>query len=131
MSNAAFKANYAKVLKKAGDKVDLVVRKSALSLQRSMVMKSPVDTGRFKSNWQCGIGAVNSINTSPENSDALGRTEAVLNGWGIGQQIWLTNAMPYARRLEYGWSKQAAGGMVRLTVANFKKIIKKEADAIK
>jgi hypothetical protein len=33
MSNANFKENYARLLKKAGDKAELVVRKTAIELQ--------------------------------------------------------------------------------------------------
>jgi hypothetical protein len=31
--------------------------------------------------------------------------------------------MPYALRLEYGWSKQAPAGMVRVTVAEFQAVV--------
>jgi hypothetical protein len=35
-----------------------------------------------------------------------------------GQKIFLTNALPYAIRLENGWSKtQAPQGMVKLSLA--------------
>lgn len=131
VNNSAFKADFAKLLKKAGDKADLVVRKTALELQKSMIQMSPVDTGRFKGNWQCGIGAINATNTDAANSDALGRTGAVLEGWKAGQTIWLTNSMVYANRLEYGWSKQAPGGVVRLTVQDFSAKVKTAVESIK
>ncbi|VEB42983.1 Uncharacterised protein [Chromobacterium violaceum] len=35
----------------------------------------------------------------------------------VGVNAWLVNPMPYAVKLEYGWSKQAPAGMVRLTLA--------------
>jgi hypothetical protein len=132
VSNAAFKADFAKILQKVSAKADLVVRKTALELQRSMIQMSPVLTGVFKGNWQCGIGSMNSANTDAANSDALGRTSAVLDGWKAGQTIWLTNSMPYARRLEYdAWSKQAPAGMVRLSVQNLEAYMKKAAESIK
>ena len=129
MSNEAFKAAFAKVLAKAGDKAEMVVRRSMLDLQGAMIEASPVDTGRFKSNWQAGIGAVNKA--IGDTGDALGRTRAVLQGWKAGQSVWLTNSMPYAQRLEYGWSKQAANGMVRLSVQNLENYMKKAAESIK
>lgn len=130
MSNAAFKANFAALLAKAGNKVDLVVRKTALELQSMMIEKSPVDTGRFKGNWQAGVGAVNAGTDETANSDALGRTAAVLQGWKPGQTINLTNSMPYATRLENGWSKQAPTGMVRLSVQNYSMAIAKAISEI-
>lgn len=129
MSNEAFKAAFAKVLQKAGDKAEMVVRSAMLDVQGAMIEASPVDTGRFKSNWQAGIGAVNL--SVGDTGDALGRTSAVLQGWKPGQTIWLTNSMPYAKRLEFGWSQQAPQGMVRLAVQNFKSDIQRRAGEIK
>jgi hypothetical protein len=119
MSNEKFKRSFSALLKRVGDKADLVVRKTALELHSSMVRMSPVDTGRFRSNWQSGFGSANIDTGSPENSDAIGRASAALESWKPGQTIWLTNSLPYSRALEYGHSKQAPGGMVRLTIQNY------------
>lgn len=131
--NESFKRDFAALLKKAGDKAEMVVRKTALELQSSMIEMSPVDTGRFKGNWQCGVGGVNTDTSSGEDksgSGAIGRTQATLEGWKPGQTIALTNSLPYARRLEYGWSKQAPGGMVRLTVQNYSAALAKAVASI-
>ena len=119
MSNAAFKRDFAALLAKAGGKAVLVVRKTALDLQSQMIDMSPVLTGRFKGNWQAGVGGVNTDTSAAAGSDAKGRTAVVLEGWKPGQTIYLTNSLPYARPLEYGHSQQAPGGMVRLTVQNY------------
>lgn len=123
MSNAVFKANFAKLLKNAGKRAEDVVTLTALQLQSSMVQMSPVRTGRFKGNWQIGLDAVNFNIEDAPLSDAVGRTAAVLPSWIPGQTIYLTNSLPYARRLEYGWSKQAPQGMVRLTVQNYSRAL--------
>ena len=121
----SFDDSLAKYCAKAGDKVELVVRKTAIQLQASMIEKSPVDTGRFKSNWQCGLGNANADTSAAANSDALGRTTTVIAGYKPGQTIWLTNHLPYAKRLENGWSKQAPAGMVRLTLQDFHEAVKR------
>lgn len=126
--NSDFKRDFAKLLAKVGAKAELVVRKTALELQSSMVRMSPVDTGRFKSNWQAGTGTANTDTSAAAGSDAKGRTATVLQGWKPGQTIFLTNSLPYARRLEFGWSKQAPAGMVRLTVQNYSRAL---AEAVK
>lgn len=120
-----FRSDFGKVLKRAGDRAELVVRKSALNLLSQVVQASPVDTGRFKSNWQTGIGAINSGTDSTDES--VGRFHSAIGGWTAGQTIWLTNSLPYAKRLEYGWSKQAPGGMVRIAVQDFKNLIQQAA----
>lgn len=125
-----FRVNYARLLERAGSRAEAVVRKTALELQSMMIERSPVDTGRFKGNWQAGIGIVN-LSTSDTGNDALGRTATVLEGWKPGQTIMLTNSMPYARRLETGWSKQAPAGMVRLSVQNYSRAIAKAVSELK
>lgn len=107
--------------------VATVLRKTALELQTGVVMMSPVETGRFRGNWQVGFGAINTNTSSPDDpagSAAIARTAAELDSWTPGTTIWLTNSLPYARRLEYGWSKKAPGGMVRLTVQNYQAALK-------
>ena len=129
-NNATFKANFAKSIKDAGDKADLVVRKTALQLQTRMVQRSPVDTGRFKNNWQAGIDSINTdtaLDTSLTGEGSIARTISTVESWKSGQTINLTNSMPYAQRLENGWSQQAPSGMVALTMVEFNQAL---ADAV-
>ena len=44
-----------------------------------------------------------------------------------GEVIYLVNNLEYARALEYGHSKQAPKGMVRITVAEFPQVVRKAA----
>ena len=118
----SFAANLNKLCERAKDKAHIVVRKTAFELQGMMIDMSPVDTGRFRSNWAVGLGAINtSTDAAPDKTGdaAKGRAQAALQGWKPGQTIYLSNSLPYARRLEMGWSKQAPQGMVRLTVQRY------------
>lgn len=123
MSNAAFKRNFAALLKQCGARAESVVRATAIGLAGSMVEKSPVDTGRFKNNWISGIGAIDaSADARPDAGGAasMRSVRAVVAQWKPGQTIYITNSLPYAYRLEYeAWSAQAPGGMVRITIAEF------------
>jgi hypothetical protein len=144
MSNQ-FAANLNKICVKAKDKAEMVVRKTAIELQKSMILKSPVGNpslwkskppagyvgGQFRANWQCGIGAINSVKTDPVGSDALGKTTVSLDGWKPGQTIFLTNSLPYSKKLEDGFSTQAPFGMVKLTVNEYGQFLKKAARSIK
>jgi hypothetical protein len=126
-----FAADLQKLCDKAQGKMELVVRKTALQLQSSMISMSPVDTGRFRGNWQCGIGQKNTSTGDAPNSDALGRTAQALPAWKPGQMIWLTNSLPYSYRLEHGWSKQSPGGMVRLTIQSYTEALAKAVASTK
>jgi hypothetical protein len=122
MSNEAFKRNFAALLQRAGEKAELVTRKVILELHSSMVLKSPVDTGRFRANWQVGDRTVNlttTVSTDPDGNGAISRAAAIIERLDLGGVIYLTNSLPYSYRLEHGGSQQAPQGMVKLTVLEY------------
>ncbi len=98
-----------------------------------VVQRSPVDTGKFRGNWQIGDGGPDTRVDSEFDKQALGsapsagsfaRWQDQLEGVLPGTVIYITNSLPYARRLEYeGYSKQAPEGMVRVTLTEYASII--------
>jgi hypothetical protein len=120
----SFELQIGRFVEKAKENADLVVRKIALDVFGRVIAKSPVDTGRFKSNWLCAVGSIPEGTTvAIDISSAITRMERAALGAKAGDVVYLVNNLPYARRLEYGHSKQAPGGMVRLTVAEFGAIV--------
>lgn len=133
MSNASFVLDLQNFIAKAQGNVDLVVRKASFDVFRSVVIKSPVDTGRFKSNWQVNIGSIpaGTLNTvDPSGGAALARITSETLQMRAGQVIYLANNLSYARRLEYGYSKQAPAGMVRLSILEFNTAVAKAAKQV-
>lgn len=143
-----FAADLAKYVDKAKLRAETVVRKTAFELQASVVALSPVaeqNGGRFRANWMVGTGGIDKKTVSVTDKTgelSLARVENVLGTWLPGTTIYLTNSLPYALTLEYGlygnppgsangpktsggYSKQAVGGMVRLTVQNFREHVRK------
>ena len=113
-----------KLVEKAKGDLDTVVRGVTLRVFRSVVLRSPVDTGRFRANWNVSYGAPD-YTTTPRTDEARGVAEAQKAlTLAVGGVVFISNGLPYARRLEYGWSKQAPYGMVRLTVAGFKNMVR-------
>lgn len=107
---------------KAKDNADLVVRKVLLDVWGELILRSPVDTGRFRANWlysemrpqyrtRATAGTTASPTAPPERPD--------FSAAGMGKVFFIANNMPYAYRLETGYSKQAPSGMVGLTVLRF------------
>lgn len=132
MANDKFRANFAKVISRANVKPHTLIKKVTFDLARSLIARSPVDTGRFKNNWMPGEGTVNTSLTDSTTGDALGKIGAAVGGWNVGKGVfYISNSLPYARRLEYGWSDQAPQGMVRLTVQRFKDHVRKAAEEMK
>ena len=129
-----FAEDLKKICDRAGDKAELVVRRAALDIGGQLIDRSPVDTGRFKNNWQTGIGGMNkSTNAAADlaGAGAQARLAAQVSAWKPGQSIFVSNSLVYAYRLETGWSKQAPAGIVRLTVQNFEQAVAKAAKGLK
>lgn len=103
------------------EKIVLVAQKIGMEVLRRVVMKSPVDTGRFRGNWSVAIGSPDG--SVKETSDKPGQAtitagSAVITGLSEAQAIYITNNLPYALRIENGWSeRQAPAGVVAVTIA--------------
>ena len=129
-----FAEDLKKICDRAGDKAELVVRRAALDIGGQLVDRSPVDTGRFKNNWQTGIGGIDKSTSAAADlggAGAMARLAAQVAAWKPGQSIFVSNSLVYAYRLETGWSKQAPSGIVRLTVQNFEQAVAKAAKGLK
>lgn len=140
-----FAAEFGKLLKAAGDKAELVVKKSAISVLTSVEFKSPVgdpDTwsspappgytgGQFKANWNLSVESIDYTTTTdkdPTGGDAVKRAELAIEDYKMGDKVFITNSLPYAYRLEYeGWSGQAPQGMVRITALEFEQYVREQA----
>lgn len=107
-----------------------VMQNSLMRIGGAIVMRSPVDTGRFRSNWLSAYGAMDtSTNDALDKSGAasIGKLTATVNTLAAGQVFYFTNSLPYAQRLEYdAWSAQSPAGMVRVSVASWQSIVEDE-----
>jgi hypothetical protein len=82
--------------------------------------------GRFRGNWQFSIGAPAEgelDQVDPAGGVTLAKLRLQVEQLSIGQTAYIVNNLPYAVPLEYGHSKQAPGGMVRITLARFQQIV--------
>ena len=126
---------------KADERANLVTRKIILDVSTALVLKSPVGDpkywkrppppgyvgGRFRANWQYGSGGVN--RATHEGIDKTGgpTIQKIVGSVGnrvLGEVHFITNSLPYANRLEEGWSwRQAPNGMVNVTILEFDPIV--------
>ena len=122
-----FALDLSKAIEKAKDKAELATRKITLELFSNVILKSPVDTGRFRANWNCSIGSPDkstSAETDKSGAGSIGRVRSEVTKYTLdGRSIFLANSLPYAERLENGWSDQAPQGMVRLSIVEINNAI--------
>lgn len=115
---------------KAKKNPETVIRAVSLKLFSAIIKASPVDTGRFRMNWQTS-GAVprtgNISGVDKTGNKAINSATTFITNTPVWQEFTLTNNLPYAERLEYGYSKQAPIGMVRVNVVRFQQLLNEEA----
>ena len=104
------------------DDVKSILQTIVFRIGREVVTLSPVDTGRFKGNWQLTIGspATGSLLRYDETGGiVLSDMQRVVRTLTPGQVAYIQNTVEYGYDLEYGSSQQAPDGMVRITEAKF------------
>ncbi|WP_047304443.1 phage protein [Pseudomonas fluorescens] len=90
------------------------IRVIAMAMLNEIVLRSPVDTGRFRGNNIVTVGAP--VYTATESLDPSGgltitRGLAAMTGLEPYTQVFIQNNLPYATKLEDGYSKQAPAGI--------------------
>lgn len=121
-----FSLQIADFIRKTKLDTDTVIRKVGADVLRSVVEKSPVDTGRFRANWVVSYGPSDATRSGldPTGIDTINRGLALIQVFRPESgELWISNNLPYARRLEYGYSGQAPAGMVRITVRQYREFI--------
>ncbi len=102
-----------------------VVRGAMYGLAARVVMTTPVKTGKARGNWVMKMdGVYEKVQTGvldKSGDHSLDRIAQALEAFEAGKtkNIWLTNTLPYIVMLEYGWSKQAPAGIVRMALLTF------------
>ncbi|WP_426817673.1 hypothetical protein ACP3TC_04995 [Winslowiella sp. 2C04] len=97
--------------------------RKGMKVNDSMGLKAPpgYTGGRFRGNWQVSFnqqaeGETGRIDKSGNTTIAAGNL--VIEQFRVGMtSVYFCNNVPYAYPLEFGHSKQAPGGMVRITAA--------------
>lgn len=121
----SFTADIAAFVKKTGIKADLVLKKLGFQALEGVLLMSPVRTGRFRGSWRVSLTAADlsflppnfnkTLDTGPIESAraaAAAAGQAKIASARFGMTIILSNNVPYAKRLERGYSKQAPSGVV-------------------
>lgn len=121
------------------ERAHLLVRSLVMEVDRRLRERTPVDTGYARGNWNIATGSPSAEvadkyegpgpnrpkrrkdEPPPPPPPALPRD--IPESVRAGEVIYLTNAVPYAERLEFGHSKQAPNGMVRVTAVEIEPLV--------
>lgn len=129
----SFTTEIARFNKGTAAKIQKVRRGVCIALFNSVILDTPVLTGRLRANWKYSEGQPD-LQATPDLYDPSGAatakkaTDGVLASTG-DKAVFLSNSLPYAARIEFdGWSKvKAPQGMMRKNVVRFNTLITVEA----
>ena len=130
----SFALDVSKFVEKAKKNPEKVMRQVSIKLFSAIIKASPVDTGRFRMNWMASGSSPasgTSRGTDPSGANAIGAMVSTVSGLPDWSEFTMTNNLPYAQRLEYGWSQQAPAVVVRTNVSRFQQLINEEANKVK
>jgi hypothetical protein len=114
-------------------KDDLVTlqKRIVLEVLRRVVLRTPVDTGRARGNWQIEVGSIPKGETgklakgedaeaasigSAQGGQVIADGLAKLKQLGFSEVVWIANNLEYVVFLEDGSSGQAEAGMLEITL---------------
>jgi hypothetical protein len=127
-------------LKEAPQWIDGVTRKVVIEVGNRAVMRSPVGDadywinpappgyvgGRFRANWQYGFAsAPPGVVDAVDPSGGMTIANIVADSTGARGVHYVVNNLPYAQRIEDGWSRQAPTGIVSLLELEFPEIVRR------
>jgi len=106
--NKLFIANLSRFVEQTKASCDEIVRLVLFDFSRALVMRTPVDTGRLRANWQFGTAQIptGEIDATDPASGLGGPTEdrliAAAKTAQAGTIHYIVNNLPYASVIEYG-----------------------------
>lgn len=106
----------------------VAVIKTAALINQTVVLATPVDTGRARGGWQIGIGfSPRGFNTpmDPNGSGTVSANRLKIGRRRSGQTIHIANNVEYIGFLNDGSSAQAPAGFVELAVRQAAAFVKR------
>lgn len=113
--------------------MDEIFRKVVIQIGTTVIRLSPVDTGRFRGNWQFTVDQPASAsldNYDKEGHDTIARLVSDAQHLTFGQTAYVVNNLVYGISLEYGHSSQAPAGFVRITLEMFDSFVEEAIRSI-
>lgn len=141
---STFALDLKKFAEKTAEKADMAVGGVVVRVAAELDRRSPVGDasywshpapkgyvgGRFRGNWQLGVNSVPVGETGRIDAGGgatQGEIVASIPVEASGKLYSLVNNVPYANKIETGWSRQAPEGLVAITAMMFRRIV---ADAV-
>ena len=129
----SFSISLGKAVAKRKDEAEKKIKGTLFSISSSIIIGTPVGNpslwmskppkgyvgGSLRGGWNASIGRIDisqSGKIDASGGDTIGSMSVSIENLELGDTFYLTNPLPYAWRVEYGWSSQRPKGMVRQAI---------------
>lgn len=125
----AFKDDFKKAEDKLMKKLNKIYRAHVINMCNTIIIMSPVLTGRFRANWQFTINVPATIVDvfagikQGKNVSYVEPIEGLAAKLTLNDTCYLTNNLPYALALEDGHSPQRSAGWVKSILDDSQKFL--------
>ena len=105
-----------------------ILRVTALTVNQTVILATPVDTGHARANWQIGIDAPITEEIDEDDEGGLttvARNASIIRSATPRKAIVLSNNVPYINLLNEGSSSQAPAQFVQLAILDAINAVKK------
>lgn len=137
----SFTLDIRNINKRVKANADQVVRGTLAGISNRIIKRTPVGNpsiwkdkppkgyigGSLRGSWQATINQAEAPIKIPtidaDGASTVIKASGIANNYKVGQTFYLINPLPYAYRVEFGWSQQAPAGMVRTSIAETQQII--------
>ena len=130
---STFTLDITRFKKKVENRTKAVLQKTALDIDRGVVLSTPVDTGQARGGWNVGV---NNVNLKQTGNDKTGQKTIRENQQQIqraehSDTVYISNNVGHIEFLEKGSSTQAPNGMVAKTLRRFPQIVREATNEAK
>lgn len=123
---ADFEKDLNRFTRKTDELLEEVFVETAKEVRDKVAEKTPIDTGRHSASWNASVNAPN-YHAKPESynnpTGAPKDGEVDLEGFKLGQTLYVANGAPVIALLNAGWSQQAPAGFIEGVAAEIKNMI--------
>lgn len=109
---------------------DKAVRGASLQIFGAIVERTPVLSGALRANWQAELNKPTDTTVpysgAPDaaSAQAVSQASTEIRAYRPGDEVWFSNNLPYAKKMEERGSGQSPRGMVDVTLREYDQAIK-------
>lgn len=123
---------FARRIRQHGRNIEVNANREVVKLgslvSQTVISGTPVDEGFARGNWFATLGSprltADFEKKDPSGQETIAENNAIIARRRSGQAVYISNNLPYIKRLNEGWSSQAPAGYVEKAIQAARRAMK-------